>query len=216
MRPLRPPWRRQSNSSLIAPAPDDAPSRPVADTLSLNDAFGPVRAADDMLGLLGIGTRESAAARPPVAADTAGIDAGHTDALIDALHAQYWRALTDPGASIDSAWAPSVDDTLPHQVAPDHPRDTHACETPGRSDSIETFLSGKRTIEDAFGHLDGRAEAVTDGESVPEILHLFAPPEFHAESARRPPAPPPPLTRREHHALSVDSPLAAPLRKDPP
>lgn len=54
---------------------------------------------------------------------------------------------------------------------------------------------------------------MTDDGAVPEILRLFAPPEFHAEAAHGAAALPP-LTRREHHALSVDSPLAAPLRKD--
>ncbi|MBN3839519.1 TagK domain-containing protein [Burkholderia sp. Ac-20349] len=216
MRPLRLPWPRQSNTSLIAPALEDARSQPVADTLPLDDAFSPARIDDDMLGLLGIGTRDGAAAYPHATTDTAGIDADHTDALIDTLHAQYWRALTDPGAPIASAWAPSIDDTLPHEISPDHPHDVHAYENSGRSDSIETLLSGNRTIEDAFGHLDEHMEPVTDGESIPEILRLFAPPEFHAEFARRAPAPPPPLTRREHHALSVDSPLTAPLRKDQP
>lgn len=216
MRSLRLPWHRQSNTPLVTSAPEKTRPRPVTDTLPPDGAFGPALAADDMLGLLGIGTREGAAAYPHTAVNTTDLDAGHTDALIDALHAQYWRALTDPGASIASAWAPSVDDALAPPVTPDHPHDSPAYERPGRSDSIETFLSGNRTIEDAFGHLDGHAEAVTDGDCVPEILHLFAPPEFHAESARRAPAPPPPLTRREHHALSVDSPLAAPLRKDQP
>ncbi|ABB11092.1 TagK domain-containing protein [Burkholderia lata] len=216
MRSLLLPWRRQSNTSLIAPTPEDARSQPVAGTLPLDDAFGPVRIDDDMLGLLGIGTRDGAAAYPHTAADTAGVDADHTDALIDTLHAQYWRALTDPGAPIASVWAPSVDDTALHQNTPDHRHDTHADETRERSESIETLLSGNRTIEDAFGHLEGHVEAVIGGESVPEILQLFAPLEFHTQSAHRSLSPPPPLTRREHHALSVDSPLAAPLRKDQP
>lgn len=216
MRPLHLPWPRRSNTSLIAPAPEVTRSQPVADTSPLHNALGPARIDDDMLGLLGIGTRDGAAAYPHTAADTAGVDADHTDALIDTLHAQYWRALTDPGAPIASAWAPSVDDTLPHEITPDHPHDVHAYENSGRSDSIETLLSRNRTIEDAFGHLDGHMAPVSDGESIPEILQLFAPPEFHAASARRAPAPPPPLTRREHHALSVDSPLTAPLRKDQP
>jgi hypothetical protein len=216
MRFLLMPWRRQSNTSLIAPAPEDSRSQPVADTLPLDDAFDPVRIDDDMLGRLGIGTRDGAAAHRHTVAGMADIDACPTDALIDVLHAQYWCALTDPSAPIASAWAPSVDDALPDEIAPDHAPDAHASESSGRSDSIETLLSGNRTIEDAFGHLDRHVEAVIDGESVPEILQLFAPPEFHAEVARRAPAPPPPLTRREHHALSVDSPLAAPLRKDQP
>ncbi|WP_241288651.1 TagK domain-containing protein [Burkholderia stabilis] len=212
MRSLHLPWHRQSNTPLVAPASEKARPRPVTDTLQPGDAFGSAHAADDdMLGLLGIGAREGAAARPHAAADTVRNEAGHTDALINALHTQYWRTLAAPGAPISSAWAPSADDTLTPPISPDHP----AYESQGHSDSIETFLSGNRTIEEVFGHLDRHAEAVTDGESVPEILQLFAPREFHAESARRTPVPPP-LTRREHHALSVDSPLAASLRKDQP
>lgn len=216
MRLLRLPWPRRSDTSLAVPAPAIARSQPVADTSPLHNALGPARIDDDLLGLLSIGTRDGAAAYPHTAADTARVDADHTDALIDTLHAQYWRALTDPGAPIAPAWAPSVDDTLQHAITPDHPHDAHTDDDAGHPDSIETLLSGNRTIEDAFGHLDGHMEPVTDGESVPEILQLFAPPEFHAASARRAPVPPPPLTRREHHALSVDSPLTAPMRKDQP
>ncbi|AOI88090.1 TagK domain-containing protein [Burkholderia pseudomultivorans] len=215
MRFRRPSWHRQPNMPPVASAPDKARPQPVTDALRLDGAFGSAHADDDMLGQLGIGTREGAATRPRDAEDTAGIESGHTDALIDALHAQYWRALADPGAPIASTWAPSVNDTLTSPIAPDHPHAPPPCESHRHSDSIETFLSGNRTIEDAFGRLDGRAETTIDGESVPEILRLFAPPEFHAESAGSAPAPPP-LTRREHHALSVDSPLAAPLRKDSP
>ncbi|HEF4756831.1 TagK domain-containing protein [Burkholderia multivorans] len=212
MRFLRLSRHRRSNTLLVAPAPEKTHRESVAEALRLDGTLDCARADDDILGLLGIGTREGAT-RAHAAENAADIESGHTDALIDALHAQYWRALADPDAPPASTWIPSGDDTLTAEIAPDHAHDLPARESQRHSDSIETFLSGNLTIEDAFGHLDRHAEAMTDDGAVPEILRLFAPPEFHAEAAHGAAALSP-LTRREHHALSVDSPLAAPLRKD--
>ncbi|MCA8335858.1 TagK domain-containing protein [Burkholderia multivorans] len=212
MRFLRLSRHRRSNTLLIAPAPEKTHTQSVAEALRPDGTLDGARADDDILGLLGIGTREGAT-RTHAAENAADIGSGHTDALIDALHARYWRALAAPDAPPDSAWIPSADDTLTAEVVPDQPHDPPARESQRHSDSIETFLSGDLTIEDAFGPLGRHAAAVTDDGAVPEILLLFAPPEFHAEAAHGAVAPPP-LTRREHHALSVDSPLAAPLRKD--
>lgn len=81
---------------------------------------------------------------------------------------------------------------------------------PAESGSIETLLSGEPNLEDAFGRLEPALTADLEIESMPEVLRLFAPPEFHAAESRRTADLPPPLTRREHHALSVDSPFVGP------
>ncbi|CAB3711856.1 hypothetical protein LMG22037_04109 [Paraburkholderia phenoliruptrix] len=139
-------------------------------------------------------------------------DADSAEALVDALHAQYWRALADPQASLSGSWAPQVDEPSAHAATHDAPDEWHAQDVHRESSSIEALLSGERTLDDVFGRLEGNP--ALEEASVPEVLRLFAPPEYHAAEARRAPALPPALTRREHHALSVDSPLAAPAREE--
>ena len=121
----------------------------------------------------------------------------HTDDLIGALHQQYCRALHDPQAPLGVEWA--MPGAIAHAPLPD-------LQTEGASqvESIETLLYGARNIEDAFGML--AAGDMPDPAAVttaPEILRLFAPPEFHAGTSRLPPS----LVRREHHVVSIDSPL---------
>ncbi|BAX63407.1 TagK domain-containing protein [Burkholderia stabilis] len=209
MRSLRLPWHRRPESSHAEPVLDENRARhtPDVDGLDLpkDEVADHPHSNDDVLSELGIGSMDIAPARAPVA------NADSTDSLVETLHAQYWRALTDPQAVVTAEWVPLADEQAPHALAPDS---QVAPGVHGEYDSIEALLSGNHTLEDVFERLDRHAEHVPDDESVPEILRLFAPPEFHAAAARRGPALPPALTRREHHALSVDSPLAAPLRKD--
>ncbi|WP_144159860.1 TagK domain-containing protein [Paraburkholderia sp. BCC1885] len=124
-------------------------------------------------------------------------DEAHPDDVIGSLHKQYWRALNDPLAPLGVDWAVPVSSA--HRSLPESQR-----EEPHECDSIETLLSGARGIDDAFGVLGtGEALDVTAAASAPEILLLFAPPEFKAAPSRLPPA----LARREHHAVGIDSPL---------
>jgi hypothetical protein len=78
------------------------------------------------------------------------------------------------------------------------------------TESIETILSGTRVLEDVFGPLRNGEAPEPEVEPVPEILRLFAPPEYGAAASRGMPALPPALARREHHSLSIDSPLPVP------
>ncbi|WP_235510395.1 TagK domain-containing protein [Burkholderia sp. lig30] len=132
--------------------------------------------------------------------------------LFETLHAQYWRALTDPHTALSGSWEEQQD--APATPAAPVTHDSHDVlptpENAAGAGSIEVLLSGERCLEDAFGRLERHPVPDPEIESVPEVLRLFAPPEFHAAEAGRTSALPPPLTRREHHALSVDSPLAAP------
>lgn len=107
-----------------------------------------------------------------------------------------------------------VDEPAVHATRPDSADALRAYGDLERAESIEALLFGDRTLEDVFERLDGHTETALDDEPIPEILRLFAPPEFQAAAARRGSALPPALTRREHHALTVDSPLSAPSRKD--
>ncbi|WP_321956261.1 TagK domain-containing protein [Burkholderia cenocepacia] len=162
-----------------------------------------------MLGQLGIGGMERVA-RHSDPSSHASIDTSDTtDLLIDTLHAQYWRALADPHTAATAEWGSIAAAAEPatRTTALDSPE----CPDASRDhDSIETLLFGGRTLEDVFERLDEHTGPLPDDEPVPEILLLFAPPDFRATAAQHPPA----LTRREHHALTIDSPLSAPLRKD--
>lgn len=207
---LRLPWRRQPDISHAEPVLDEnhAHHTPNVEGLDLpeDEVADHPRSDDGVLSELGIGSMDGADALVRTTANADG-----TDSLVETLHAQYWRALTDPHAPVTAEWVPLADEPAPHALAPDSQVDL---DMHGECDSIEALLSGNHTLEDVFERLDRHAEHILDDESVPEILRLFAPPEFHATAARRGPALPPALTRREHHALSVDSPLSAPTRKD--
>ncbi|WP_439890899.1 TagK domain-containing protein [Ralstonia sp. 25C] len=212
MRSFRLPWRRQPEAAHIEPVLRDGPGR---STVNIPESSLRAREASGdgaVLSLIGVGSIDSAAsnARTPAPAPTG--DADSADGLVDALHAQYWRALADPHASLTGSWAPQVDEPSTHAATHDAPDEWHAQDAHRESASIEALLSGERTLDDVFGRLEG--DPVLEETSVPEVLRLFAPPEFHAADTRWVPALPPALTRREHHALSVDSPLAAPSREN--
>ncbi|MGV2293373.1 TagK domain-containing protein [Trinickia sp. YCB016] len=136
--------------------------------------------------------------------------------LLATLQEQYWRALDDPQASLVDQWE-MREAGMPVQLG-DGIVNANASQQEFGADwsgmeSIETMLSAERGLEDYFGPLrTGEPALDLEAESATEVLRLFAPPEYHAAAARRPPRLPPELTRREHHTLSVDSPLFAPSR----
>lgn len=213
MRSLRLPWHRQSDVSHTGLPRGKSHARPghaiaAASAVPADDSPASPY-ADDLLGQLGIGGTERVARHSDPSSHTS-IDApDSTDALIDTLHTQYWRALADPHAPVTVEWASAAGAAEPatRTAAPD----SHDCPDASRGhDSIEALLIGDRTLEDVFERLHEHAAPLPDDEPVPEILHLFAPSDFRAATAQHPPA----LTRREHHALTMDSPLSAPLRKD--
>lgn len=220
MRSFRLPWHHQSDTSLTEPAlRNDScgteKQEDVADALLFepSNLAGGNKSILDLIGSNGmsehdvrgkLGTGSQAAPSPE-----------RTDELVETLHAQYWRALTDPHLALFGSWSEQLDSPAA-PVASVTPDSHDVRPTPANVaafSSIEVMLSGKRNLEDAFGRLDTRFSPEQEIEPVPEVLRLFAPPEFHAAEARRAPALPPALSRREHHALSVDSPLAAPVRK---
>ncbi|RKT99191.1 hypothetical protein C7H84_32225 [Burkholderia sp. Nafp2/4-1b] len=213
MRFLRLPWRRQSDVShtgLPRGTSHAWTGLAVAGTSTVPaDDSSASPCADDLLDQLGIRGMEHVARQSDPSSRTSLGTPDSADVLIGTLHAQYWRALADPHATVTVEWASTagVAEPATRTVVPD----SHDCTDASRGhDSIEALLLGDRTLEDVFERLDEHSAPMLDDEPVPEILHLFAPSDFQAAAAQHPPA----LTRREHHSLTIDSPLSAPLRKD--
>lgn len=215
MRSLRLPWRRQPHMPDIEPVLSGSTHRRIERESSARLARATPSATRDgdaaILELIGDdGQGKTAFLR-------ATDDVEPTNDVVQGLHAQYWRALTDPHASLSGSWIGQPDEP-PTSAAADNAEDgwqPHGEINEARS--LETLLSGACTLEKIFGRLESGANgtmADLEAEPVPEVLRLFAPPEYHAAVASQTAALPPALTRREHHALSFDSPLAAPARKD--
>ncbi len=157
-----------------------------------------------VLDLLG-GAADSSSARFIVkAADETGSSAG--DRLMGSLYEQYCQALDSPIASLADAWVDAASsDEMPLG-------DQELVSHRWRDDAVgpvAAILGDISNLEQAFGsmHHIGSHHAAASVEEVPEVLRLFAPPEYHAASARRPSPILPSLVRREHHTLAIDSPV---------
>ncbi|WP_250475280.1 TagK domain-containing protein [Caballeronia sp. GAFFF1] len=156
-----------------------------------------------VLDLLG-GAADSSSARFIVkAADDAGSSAG--DRLMGSLYEQYCQALDSPLASLPDTWVDAASgEGMPlrdQELASHRWRDQAV-------GPVAAILGDISNLEQAFGpmhHIGPYAAASV--EEVPEVLRLFAPPEYHAASARRPSPILPSLVRREHHTLAIDSPV---------
>ncbi|RQS18318.1 TagK domain-containing protein [Burkholderia sp. Bp8998] len=221
MRSFRLPWHHRPDTSLTEPALRNEPCGPEkqegsADFLRLDpsDRSGSNTSILDLIGSHGVAADAVRGKRG--AGSQAMPFPERADDLVQTLHAQYWRALTDPHTALSGSWGEQLDPpaTSLASVTPDSHDVGPTQASPAGRGSIEVLLSGERNLEDAFGRLERSFTPELEIEPVPEVLRLFAPPEFRAAEARRAPAPPPALTRREHHALSVDSPLFAPVSKD--
>ncbi len=126
--------------------------------------------------------------------------------MIGALYEQYCRALDDPLASFAGDWSSVAQIERGSTTSPEHGPHVVSHQ---HAESIESVISGVRGVEHFFGKLEsGNSPPAFTLEPVPEILHLFAPPEFKAREARLPST----LMCREHHAPGIDSPLFAPRR----
>jgi hypothetical protein len=121
--------------------------------------------------------------------------------LMGSLYEQYCRALDDPSASFSGSWS------TPASV--EHVSSTMDAHVNQHGETIESVISGVRGVEHFFGKLNAETSPpAVMLEPLPEILRLFAAPEFKTRSSRLPSA----LVRREHHAPGIDSPLFAPRR----
>ena len=220
MRSFRLPWHRRLDTSLAEPelrnalrGPDKQEDGAAALPFESSGLAGRGQSILDLIGSHGIsgnGVREKLGG-----GSLATPAPERTDDLVETLHAQYWRALTDPHTALSDSWREQLDSpaTPVASVMPDLHDVQLTPANPASAGSIEVLLSGKHNLEDAFGQLEQSLMPDLEVGSVPEVLRLFAPAEFHAAQAHRAPPLPPALTRREHHALSVDSPLSAPVRQ---
>jgi hypothetical protein len=150
------------------------------------------------------GAADSSSARFIVkAADEAGSTAG--DRLLGSLYEQYCQALDSPLATLSNTWvgAASGDDvSLAEQ---DLTARRWGDDAVG---PVAAVLGDIHNVEQAFGSMHHNApHAAAEIDDVPEVLRLFAPPEYHAAQARSPGAILPSLVRREHHTLAIDSPV---------
>lgn len=133
------------------------------------------------------------------------------DDLIAGLHRQYCQALDNPyGSESVVEWE------LPTELVARAGQDLTDLSVEsnlhgGEQSSIEALLSGAQLLDHAFGSLvEGDLAGLPAHDPAPEILRLFAPPEYQTSAYRSVVALPPALARREHHSLSIDSPLPVP------
>ena len=165
---------------------------------------------DAVLGLIGSSASvRSGAFRSGRDDVTAG-----ADDLIASLYRQYCLVLDDPYASLTDDTAAHASPGEPDTVMKDLP--VHPTDQAADDRAVKALLSGPQRIEQVFDDL-GTAEALDSPatDTVGDILHLFAPAEFHAAASRRPAALPPELARRDHHAIGIDSSLSMPLSRPP-
>jgi hypothetical protein len=94
--------------------------------------------------------------------------------------------------------------------APANPAHDAMCSVDSHGDTgnpIADIFGDIDSVDQAFGTLrPGMIPEPHERDTAPEILRLFAPPEYKAKgrvNATIPPA----LTQREHHTLAIDSPL---------
>jgi hypothetical protein len=124
--------------------------------------------------------------------------------LLGALYVHYCKALDRQVSPILATWvsaAPSAGTGQPADVARADEKDGHA------GGLISGLFPDIECVDEAFGPLvSGVLPDHPDNDRAPEILRLFAPPEYEAKG-RLDAVLPPALTRREHHALSIDSPM---------
>nr|WP_230944638.1 TagK domain-containing protein [Burkholderia stagnalis] len=181
-----------------APPPPAGPEAGLLDDDAVLELIGAVIAAEALAAAPGDAATGDAAAAAGGCAPAPARD------LMESLYEQYCSALENPHASLAADWATQMTPT--RAPLPDLRADVEW--GADAAESIDTLLSGARVLDDAFGGLEaGDAPDPAAMEPTPEILRLFAPPEYHAAVARRPAPLPPAFTRQEHQMLAIDSPL---------
>ncbi|SDE42856.1 TagK domain-containing protein [Paraburkholderia lycopersici] len=184
------------------PDADNADNDTLA-TFTEHQPEGDLRGSEAIFALLGSRlVLEQDSSRP------ARVDA---DNLLSSLHRQYCQALDNPPGTVGGPeWeSPSGSPGRRAGGESDLPACPHLHNA--GQDSIEALLSGAQLLDHAFGPLrESDLGNLPESEPVPEILRVFAPPEYLASAFRSVAALPPTLTRREHHSPGIDSPLPMP------
>ncbi|WP_250481976.1 MULTISPECIES: TagK domain-containing protein [unclassified Caballeronia] len=129
-----------------------------------------------------------------------------SDELVQTLHAHYCAALGSSYFMVSGSWESSLV-TAPPVATPAMSHD----DAVARADmSISGLFAEPQRLEEAIGPLgpgDELGREDMNMAAAPEILALFAPPEYQLDDALRRRFVPPALARREHHTLAIDSPL---------
>ncbi|WP_227245119.1 TagK domain-containing protein [Paraburkholderia caribensis] len=134
------------------------------------------------------------------------VTASSTDGndLLGFLYAHYCRALDTPQSLMSGAWVPSG---LPVHADPARDESRQDDWDRDAGGAISGMFGDVECVDQAFGTLrPGGVPDMHERDAVPEILRLFAPPEYKAK-ARVETVVAPALTQREHHTLAIDSPL---------
>ncbi|MEZ2350176.1 TagK domain-containing protein [Caballeronia sp. RCC_10] len=198
-----------SDEPRIEPRDRQAPAGPANQEAASGFDGGGARAdssayADSLvLDLIG-GTADASSARFTVKTgdDTASTA---TDALFGSLYEQYCQALDSPLTPRADTWVPAPGG---EDVSYGEQHQTRSRLGDGTISPIADVLGDIYNLEQAFGPMFGHSShsaAVSD--NVPEVLRLFAPPEYGAALSHKPGPILPSLVRREHHTLSIDSPV---------
>ncbi|WP_233873521.1 TagK domain-containing protein [Paraburkholderia adhaesiva] len=133
------------------------------------------------------------------ATNTTGTTSLDANQLLDMLYAQYRLALVLPDSvHQEGRW---IAGNLRHEMC-SVARDR----APVMKGTVSDFLQGIQSIDQAFGPLGGELPESLQPQEPPEVLALFAPPELQASVARHESMPQ--LARREHHLVSIDSPVS--------
>jgi hypothetical protein len=174
----------------------DAPPAPLLD-LTFIGVTAPVR-KDAVYEVLGNGAGQSTAFRLPPVSEGRTADA---EQLFDMFYAQYRLALVLPDSVRQENWGgtDSLHSLAEHEFIDLQEQKIEATGT------VSEFVLGNQSIEEAFGPLNSELSMPPLPDDTPDILRLFAPPEFLAGSPVT--ARPPELARREHHVMSIDSPV---------
>ena len=156
-----------------------------------------------ILGLLGSHLqREGEPLKHGANANAGAVDANN---LLGALYTRYCKALDAPQSLMSDTWSPSALHVQAGLRTEDIGAQAWDREAGG---AISGIFPDIESVDQAFGVLKEHSHSeVAPRDAIPEILRLFAPPEYKAE-ARHATKLPPALTRREHHMLAIDSPLA--------
>lgn len=195
-------FKRHKVQPRVEPHGIPAPQQPKEPAAAFEFEDGVAQTSIDLYELFDSRVGATPQSVPKVSPD---IDA---DGLISALHNRYCQALGSSLPPDNGLWASALT-SASHESFSGHPE--HETKQAG-GQAISGLFSDVHKLEHAIGLLTPECMQDLAALSVaraPEILQLFAPPEYHANAALRADNVPPALARREHHTLAIDSPLPA-------
>ncbi len=140
------------------------------------------------------------------------------DELLGTLYEQYCEAVVSPQVLSSSQWhmpmtraqATHRSISIVHESGASGQTHNSTIQDWINPEAVMGLLGDIDLLEEAFGPLQkGGPPEPLRIDGVPEVLLLFAPPELQSQVGNRCASIPPVLAQREHHTLSIDSPLPA-------